>query len=206
MWRSLLALGFFMLVSCGDILDSEMDKKRVPLDSLDSVIKPLHKQNFWYYDIYLYDPVDDSLKSSDETILEMVLKDTVINGAKWFTDDTLGRVWYTNKYDGLHKITKKLSVTTEALILQYPGKTGSEFTDDGGVRWKITSTDSVVAVEAGSYHCYCFESYNPSTGHYTRAFYSPQNGLIMRELFTLEDGSKPRILRSERLLQSILYK
>ena len=83
----LIALTLILISSCADILDSDSNIRKIPIDdgpgpNLPKYLKPLQIGNKWVYHFVYYDEFGKE-KDSSEIVDEIVI-DTTIEGSYWF--------------------------------------------------------------------------------------------------------------------------
>lgn len=197
---------FIIIVqSCSDPLDVEDNVIKIPVinDTLNlNGIKPLKTGNIWIYQIKTYDSTNSLTDSY--VIIDSVLKDTIIDNAKWFETEQDRNFWQTNLNDGLRfRQYKTGQPLLEWLDAKYPGTKGFTWQALSSQR-TIMLTDTLISVTAGEFTCYYYSDieFNSTVGwEYSQIFYSPSIGLI-KSVTEREKQNKERYKAEEIELTS----
>jgi hypothetical protein len=162
-----------------------------------SVIMPLKVGNMWIEKVSEYDSTGVVTRTYLDTIT--IVSDEVIGNEHWFrSNEPVVRI---NHHDGL---LVRVDGFTSWLAIQYPAAVADTFQTQqwqqtfengaAGIRFNtymmVTSTDTVITVPAGAYHCYAYElqgalldgSPLPDSLHYAaHYFYARDVGLVKSE-------------------------
>ncbi len=173
-----------LLASCSDIIDLG-NQKETPLDEPKvntDVIQRLEVGNYFKYKVQAWIQERDK-----DTVLYHdfeILRDTVINGTRWYTSDTNGIYWMGNKPDGLYSMEiRDGKVNKVSLEFKYPAKVGDTFYADT-LTWTVSSTDTAITVGAGKFRCYHYSGVlRDFKGYKEHRFYCPGIGRIKQEIY-----------------------
>jgi hypothetical protein len=158
---------------------------------------PLAVGNTWYGKATIYDTSFNKLNEVSDTL--EIVKDSIVNGDHWFVDK-----YRKNLYRNTNNYLINRDLTTSGkndAYFSYPTIVGgitpydTIFRDNnqtGGVdtvyyMMIVSSTDTLITVPAGSFHCYCYQNYaklkdgTPTTDPQIpdqAIWYSPGTGLI----------------------------
>ena len=184
------ALIFFCLLvlySCSDPMDVEDNINKIPVynDSLNqNGIKPLAHGNKWIYQITETD--SNGVIINTYSITDSVLKDTVIDKARWYSTSQYPQYWQGNLNDGLRfREYPQGKPVYEWLEAKFPGAAGFTWQANSSQR-SIVSVDTLIMVTAGSFNCYYYYDvgFNQTFGwEYSNMFFCPKTGLIKSEIY-----------------------
>lgn len=166
------------------------------------VIMPLEIGNKWVRQFTLYDTSGVPFSSGTDSIT--VLRDTLISNERYFVLILQGaeRV-LSNQSEGLSWF---LGTFGWGLQYKYPGLPGDSFYYIGGANVsRITATDTVLTVPAGTYSCYHYSTIiNPSYPIHGRLeeYVAPHLGFVQSEWFQSVSASSPLYLYSRIKLMS----
>jgi hypothetical protein len=183
----LILLTAALLAGCG-VTDPTADP---------TVIMPLKVGNTWIERVSEYDSAGILTRDYLDTMA--IVSDEMIGSEHWFRSDE--PVVRTNRTDGLWV---RVDGFNTWLAFHYPAAVADTFQTQqwqetfengaGGIQFitymTVTSTDTVITVPAGTYHCYAYElrgasldgSPLPDSLHFTeRYFYAPDVGPVKSE-------------------------
>jgi hypothetical protein len=176
---SLLCLAVFMLSSC---------KKSNPVESSPSVLQiwPFKTGNTWAYQAISFDSTGTVTQSGSGAFI--VTTDTIVGGETWYHLSTAGAMFYTNRSDGLWVMWNNTSGLNQELLFKYPVSAGDNWNYGADLVF-VQSTDTLITVMAGTYHCYeyrVFYNSNPLCDYYC----CPGVGFIAEDYFSSTNSGR----------------
>jgi hypothetical protein len=192
-----IGLLFFVLLvaSCGD---KSTNPKQV------GQIWPLAIGNQWSFQLTEFDT--NTVVISIDTLVLEVVKDTIIHNETFYLLTANGvrdpevRPM-TNREDGLWDYRDS---DTIIILIKYPVTVGESFFQlyDSLV---VVSTDTLVTVPAGSFHCVRYDDYLIATGRLlTHIYAAPNVGLVKKEDFSLTPGDRLYLSEVMELISYVL--
>lgn len=150
---------------------------------------PLQIGNYWNYRLLKYDSLGN-LTDNSIVLPERILRDTVINGEKWFLLNVMGYlsmvdIPYINKSNGLHTWSGR----NAEIVYKYPANIG----DVCGDSLKIVGINQRTTTIAGDFTCVVYkkEKYDPTLFWiYYNTFIAPGYGKVKVEYFQSIDRVK----------------
>jgi hypothetical protein len=178
----LFCFAAMMLTSC---------KKENPVESSSTAkqIWPLKSGNAWAYHVIEYDTTGVITQSGSGAIA--VTKDTIVGADTWYQISgfgSSGSMFYANRSDGLWIMSNNTSGIFKGLIFKYPVNTGESW-NLGGDQVFLQSTDTVITVPAGTFHCY---AYRLSMSDYY--YFCPGVGFIAMDSYSRTSSGRPYII------------
>lgn len=110
---------------------------------------PFAVGNKWLYQTVIHDSTGQQTQSKLDS--NVIMRDTMIQGERWFFFNTDDKTPVTNRSDGIY-LWDKLNHTARPFLKQ-PGTVGSSF-EVNSQRFVLVSTSAGVNVPAGFYTCY----------------------------------------------------
>jgi hypothetical protein len=170
---------FIYFVSSITMMSGCKDSSPSQPSSLKTDIYPLTKGNTWVYFYAEYD-LSGSITASYTTTAN-VRGDSTFWGHSmkllWFEGDC----WYANTDSGLIQYVgngNNPPTNTFELLYQYPTARGNSYYIAGIVPVEVGSTDTLITVTAGTFHCIRYHFPGINTPFFVDHFVSPGIGLI----------------------------
>ncbi len=164
----------FMLSSCkkDNLVDSSLGEKQ---------IWPLKLGNAWTYHQTNYDTVGSIIQWYNGS--KIVTMDTIVHDETWYgiSDDY---AFCANKSDGFWQ----LSGSFQGLRYKYPASAGDNWYY-GGARMYLLSTDTLITVPAGTYHCYKYR-YLWNSIPVVDDYFCPGVGLIAEDWYSRTNSGR----------------
>lgn len=158
-----------------------------------SYLIPFSPSNRWIYNVTIYDSVGTIKRTSTDTT---IFYDTVISNVHWF--HTYRNDWtYSNSDIGV--VSRLIGDDHIVLTYKYPAlkgehygspsiehaNVGNEWLADTVYNTEIITTDTIITVPSGNYHCLGYKTLNNDATiiSYTLEFISPGYGWIKSETY-----------------------
>ena len=197
------------LVGCSDPIEAAAPSTKIdslmPPTTIDSLI-PLAVGTRWTYDRNdsIEVTTDSLLHSSHSTVITSVVADIIdVDGGKWAvledSNDVLGGSISGPNYladlpGGVYELLPVPGVVLANLEFAYPTIKGTVFNFGIGT---VLSTDSVITVPAGTFHCLVYAE------DQDRVFVAPGIGVVMHSLTPTQLLSSGTLLLQEQVFYSL---
>jgi hypothetical protein len=151
-------------------------------DSSNNYIIPTSVGNYWKYKVALIDTLGD-ITNYDTTKFE-ILRDTLINGEKWFWFEREAQGTYLRNFsDGLYGFNRDKRI----LLIKYPVKKGDTFINSTIDTTFVLEDNILIDVPKGSFNCVEFKSLYKGSDNLLRAitilYMSPGVGNVKEEYY-----------------------
>lgn len=162
-------------------------KKDNPVDSSTSVkqIWPLKTGDTWAFHTIEYDTTGAVAQSGSLALV--VTTDTIVGGETWYQISgfgTGGPTFSTNESDGLWIMAVSSTGLLPQPFFKYPVSAGDSWMF-GGDPVFLQSADTLITVQAGSFHCY---EYQLATSDYY--YVSPGVGIIEEDSYSSTNSGR----------------